>query len=640
MNILITNVSKVRLIEGRPKIDNYIDERENDFEGCMTNEAPIKSIIKRLQLDNQNLDRILYIESDTVRRRDENIKNLTHADFLRILINRYCDNNGYKPAEYDEVLDSIRISDEPNAEEVSESVFKVYNRIVQLSQQNDEVNIYIEANGGVRYVLSMLLSITKSLESRLDNVHIKEISSMVFNAKSSKEQDKRITCIRNTKSIFDTTQIVGIIDEFVNYGKVNSLKKYVEALFQDIEDNEMISDVDNIIVKLSQLSDDIQLCRTFKMLDDFYLDGGIGAAIQVFCDKYKENKDSEIVIFKYLLKEIYLEYKEVIYDGFENYEETILNLPKIIDWCVKKDFIQQAITLCSESIPQYLFASGKIELSKEYKIMVKSIPTKHYEECYYFISHMSKEFIPMLDAPKQNLICKKIQEIDSGKYLNANDEKWKVVFKDTELICQDDKVYSLCAVRVYKIVEYFMKLKNITENTIINMFKAYNIDSSIVNKKVKVSNNYSSTVLDALIGKCYSSKKGDNYDILKMKSKRIIVVLPQLIKCLIVDPVDEKEYDNVIDEVFSGESIDLADALKKKFSKNQSDKFYIKEVLKTGHVKTNIDAAKLQRILYLYSLCKEQRNLSNHAYVSEADREVAMNSYQISILIRSMIELC
>ena len=640
MNILITNVSKVRLMDGKPKIENYIDENGNEFEGCMTNEAPIKSIIRRLQKNGESLDRIIYIESDTVRKKDENISGMSHADFLRRLIYGYCENSGYRQAEYSEESDSIRISDEPNAEEVSESVFKVYNRIVGLSQQNDEINIYIESNGGVRYVLSMLLSITETLESRLDNVHIKEISSMVFNTRTSKGQEEKVTRIRNTKSIFDTTQLVGIIDEYVNYGKINSLKKYVESLFENMKDSIIVSDVYNIIAKLSQLSDDIQLCRTAKMLDDFYLNGGIGVVIKRFNKKYEENKTSEIVILKYLLSEIYREYKGVIYDDSEKNDESIKNLPKIIEWCVRKDFIQQAITLCSERIPQYLFASGKIRLSDEYKKEVERVPVKHYEKCYYFIAHLSNPFLTILNAPKQNYISEQIQKIDKGRYLPVIDEKWNIVFEDTKLVCDDrDKVYYSYAVQIYKIIESYMKLKNITKDNIVKLFQQYNIPIHVLGEKVKVSNVYSSSVLDALLGRCYCSKKGDNYTLLEQKSKRIIVSLPQLINYFIRDLVNKKEYDDMIDEVFKDYE-ELADALKKKFSKSQSEKFYIRAALKTGHIYSDIDDDRLQRILYLYSLCKEQRNLSNHAYVSADDETVAMNSSQISILMRSIIKLC
>lgn len=268
MNILITNVSTVKLHQGNVSEVEYKDGQDNTFQGRMTNEAPIKSIIKRLHSINERLDKIIYIESKKVR--EENIsvddKVMTHADFLRYFIDEYCNKNGYNRVPFVKDFDTVEISDSPNAKEVSESVFNVYKRVVELSKENDEVNVYIEANGGVRYVLSMLLSITKTIETQYDNVHIKEICSMVFSEKP--------ILIRNTKPIFDTTQIVGIVDEYINYGRINSLNKYVNSLSNNI-DGQIFHDIKEILSKLSQLSDDIQLCRTYKMLDDFYGEGGI-----------------------------------------------------------------------------------------------------------------------------------------------------------------------------------------------------------------------------------------------------------------------------------------------------------------------------------------------------------------------------
>lgn len=626
MNIVITNVSIVKFTkENKTVTYKYKDEENNEFEGHMTNEAPIESVIKRLHDAHYQLDKIIYIESDTIREREARIDNLTSAEYLRSLINRYCEENGYQIPEYDEMTDSVRISNEPNAREVSESVFKVYNRVVQLSRENDEVNIFVESNGGVRYVLTMLLSVTKTLEMRLDNVHIKEISSMVYNDGT--------TFIKNTKPIYDTTQIVGIIDEYINYGRVNSLRNYVESLFEKVKNREMINDVNNIISRLSQLSDDIQLCRTTKMLEDFYLDGGIGVVIQEFLKKYSDDAESAIVIFRYLLNVVYSEYKGVIYDGNENYEDTILNLPRVIEWCVKKNFMQQALTLCSEKIPQYLFASGRIELSEKFAELLDKADTKRYERCYYFVANLTNPFRIYLNAPKINYILDEIKRLDNGKRLSLSDEKWGSVYEKTELKCEtrDEKLLSY-ARQICKISEYYMRIKQISDKSIKEMFGKYEIPEEVLNNRVKVSNKYSCTVMTAL-------KNSDNKDSLAKKSTRMILILPRLIEWLMKED-NTNEYDSIVEEVFSEETEELVNALKRKYSQTQSEKFYIRSVLRTGHVKTNVSADELQRIMYLYSLCKEQRNLSNHANVSEDDREVALNSYQLSVLIRYMLKMC
>ena len=69
-NIMITNVSTVNL--SNFKKSEYVDKnverkKEVDYEATMTNEAPIKSVIKRLNQDGKSLDSIILITSPKVK---------------------------------------------------------------------------------------------------------------------------------------------------------------------------------------------------------------------------------------------------------------------------------------------------------------------------------------------------------------------------------------------------------------------------------------------------------------------------------------------------------------------------------------------------------------------------------------------
>lgn len=71
-NVLITNVSTIP--NAFPSVKKYVDDEKNVIEGKVTNEAPMKSIIKRLANKGENVDRIFLIESDTVRNSKKIIK--------------------------------------------------------------------------------------------------------------------------------------------------------------------------------------------------------------------------------------------------------------------------------------------------------------------------------------------------------------------------------------------------------------------------------------------------------------------------------------------------------------------------------------------------------------------------------------
>lgn len=645
MNVAVTNVSRIAFDRVKHNLmpRDYVDQELNQFHGVMTNEAPLKSLIKRLKGCGEELGRIIYIESDDVRTTKSipDYGMLSDADFLRLLINNSAE--GPYPL-YDSQKDSIRIADEPDESAVSETVFAVYRRMLELyeeSQQSGdkELNVYIEANGGIRYVLTMLLSIMRTLENSLEHFHIKEITSMVLNQNPVK--------ISDTKAIYDTTQITGIIDEYINYGRISNLEKYAESLFADAEPD-IKKSVEQIMQKLAKLADDIQLCRTRMMLDDFYLDGGIGKEIDTFFEEHKDYDDAAIRIFNYILQHIKEEYDKVIYKGYKQTPNNIIYLPKVIEWCLKKDFIQQALTLSSERIPEYLFKTGKLTLSDEMQALLDASKTDPYEPSYYFMAHLKQDFLSKMDNAKIKMVLDSIHEMDRNHSLLTED-KWMNIEIELPLTCSGELPLSLSSVkeRVYDLALEYMNLSysSIGEIRIKRLLSDNGFDENILERSVQLSNKIKTKLINAFQG-YYIDKNGEikSHCKLERKADRLVVILPELVRYALPTQQGMEEYSKIIDEIFTDEPDSFKDALKEKYSEKQSDKYYIREAMlpSFGHIRTNMagGADDLQRILYLFSMCKEQRNLSNHAHVSDDDRKVAMDSRQLEHLIKTLLEAC
>ncbi len=60
----------------------------------------------------------------------------------------------------------------------------------------------------------------------------------------------------------------------------------------------------------------------------------------------------------------------------------------------------------------------------------------------------------------------------------------------------------------------------------------------------------------------------------------------------------------------------------------------------SGAILSCIKWKDLQEILNIYSICKEQRNLSNHAHVSENDKLIAMNTRQLKVVMEALLGVC
>lgn len=624
-NVVITNVSllskskdeKENMIYDITAQKKYKDGKENIIYGTMTNEAPIKSIIKRLYDSHQTLDTIIFIASEKVRIKEIpfNEEKISHLDFLQKQIENYCADSSYKVPDYFDV----EIKNEPTMVEVSESVFNVYKKILDLSKDGKkDVNIFIESNGGIRYVLTMLLSLTKTLENYYPNIHISEITSMVYSTSNTADN---ATEIKNTKDVFDTAQLAGIAAEFVNYGRTKSLQRYVESSMTEIS-AEQKEDINLILRMLNKVGNDIQLCRTSDILNDFYGKDNIKITIDLFSKKYKDKNDASaiVTIFVHLVNIIIEELGKFIYVDYDEHIEPIEYLPKLINWCLEKSFIQQALTLCSERLPEYLFKTGKIQIDETLTKILDEEEKKNYERNYYFIAHLST-FIQKLKEPKYQKTKTNILNILNNTNINANNQ----IEKD-----------------IVSLLRNYKKLEEINEENLKRIFAESNVFTvSDLEEEISISNKIRTRLSFALMG-YYVSDAGklEIHPNLEKEDERIERILLGMIK--IWHKHDKQEimdneklrYDEILKELLNPSR---AETFIDEYSKTQSEKFFIGTEIDEGHISTNMEKENLQEWLYLYSICKEQRNLSNHA--SAPNEDIGMTFDELKTVIKKIISL-
>lgn len=631
LNILVTNVSFAKIKKDKIDKNRYVDVDGNEFIGGMTNEAPIKSISHRLGRNGKYLDAILFIESETVRNNHFMLdgEEYSHIDYLKKNVRNFLGEYVDKTKFVD-----IKISDEPTENDVADTVFQIYNHLLQWASEKKQLNIYIESNGGVRYVLTMLLSLTKTLENYYDNVHISEITSMIL--------QKQPTRIINTKGVFDTAQITGIADEFVNYGRINSLQRYFEEHKKDLN-QEQVEDVQRVLSKLKKLSDDIQLCRTYMMLEDLYGESNLKDVIDTFTRKYSGKENALISILRHILQLILDEMAKTVYRYIDCKKVPILFLPDTIEWCINKSYIQQALTFCSEQLSNYLVESGKMRLSAELQDVLNEKDTKDYDKNYYFLAHLN-EFNEEIKKCEINRVINTIRSNCELKMLSGNDWETMIKKSDSPIIEADDETKEIAQSIQNVIIKCFLKNSDLSDSFLESVFKENGFNVDILNIDVPVSNQIKSPLKLTMRGQ-YVDKNGEirNHENLAKNNKIIIKILPVIIRSAI-DSNNERHitesirlYEKIIDEMFS-DMPEIAEKLKEMYSSKQSKKYNLEEALATGFITSNLSSDCIQKIVYIYSLCKEQRNITNHAQDSYLETNVIMNTLQLKKLMKSLIE--
>ncbi len=339
-NILLLCLSPLSPYAQLNKYCAEIDGSTVFFEGSMTNEAPAKYIIDMLRAKGERLDKIVLICSNFVKtniREDapipaeaevESGTALSHLELFRRLIDKYARSAdrcySITPIEYIEVP----IPDLTNDFQVSESVIDAANEI---TSDGNDVQLFIDFNGGQRYIAFMILSIANLMKIR--GVKVPLIMTMNFDTKVN-----GVVPIQNMASLFESYDLISGINEYINYGRIGGLKRYFAPAGEEIQ---------SLLGSLETFSNNLQLCRTS------YIMSNKSALLAKLYDYVKKSddithNDTYSQLFSFVISDIL--------DGMRD----LLGgtLPEIIRWCVQKEFIQQALTFCSEEMPEYFVSSG------------------------------------------------------------------------------------------------------------------------------------------------------------------------------------------------------------------------------------------------------------------------------------------
>ncbi len=344
----------------RPKKNSYSYGNKEGvaLTGFMTNEAPTKAVIEILKRKNERLDKIVIICSEKtseVIKLDEKWaqenadelngiianQNATHKELYKKLINEYAVKTDARyqamPIEYAE----INIPNQTEDYEVSGTVIDAATAV------GSDVDLYIDFNGGQRYIAFMIVAISNLMKNR--SVEISQILTMNFDDKAG-----GITPIQNMNAVFNSFDLVSGINEYTNYGRIKTLKEYFDKNLKITErvNKELAKKIEKILKDMKMLSENLQLCRTGYIMEN-------REALWKELNEYSERMDLQTDMEK--SRNVYEQlFGYVIQDIIKGYKDLLTGeMPAVIGWCIARDFVQQALTFITEEMPGY-FNTKKI----------------------------------------------------------------------------------------------------------------------------------------------------------------------------------------------------------------------------------------------------------------------------------------
>ncbi len=298
--------------------DNYYQYQEGEIFAARSQLEPVTYMIdSERKKKGEKLDKIIILETTETQKLSNH--KISAVGFYKERVGRFLDEVEYVDIWIDEINP---------AEGIRKATSAVWQEFENQKNQQDQMNLWIDTQGGFRDVVMVFNAILSLL--REQGIEPKGIYSIRYTRENTKE--KPCPIINQTKN-YDIFKFVAAMQEFMDFGKATGFKKYYG------EENEFVQIIGGI-------ADAIQMCQPQKFEEAL-----MKFAVYLKSEKYND-VDPYLQIFVQFIKDDYG-------DLLEHPDNTV----EQIKWCVRKEFYQQAMTIYIEKMPKYYAEQGIVTLN-------------------------------------------------------------------------------------------------------------------------------------------------------------------------------------------------------------------------------------------------------------------------------------
>lgn len=416
------------------KINSYKAEGMDEvYNGLLTNEAATYYVMDELDKKNENLNKIILICTDKVRKEAIPKQNDLFTKIMKEQINcteeKYITPRNYYIASVidyinekknekkfkgyecyectqkifengDDNLPSlfqiISIKDKPQEADIYKCMVKVINSL------EDEDKLYIDINGGYRDANAILLGLCRVLGVMKPKVKVEQNIYIPFVCRPG-EDSEVVNDITDRTFLFSMFDLISGIDEFSKYGSINKLSEYYKNATGDFKE---------LLISMKKVSDGLKLCFSDKIIQGFE---SLKQSFNAFKEQRNAHSELEVFLIDYLKRS----YGTLI--NKDNSQE--IDLIQLINWCVEHDLVQPALSLCVEKIPDYLEAKKIYYVDAEIKDVFVSIVRKNVRKNSFKNKEWYQIFTNILPKMKNGRLNRNSLKIIIKEQLKSNSEK-------------------------------------------------------------------------------------------------------------------------------------------------------------------------------------------------------------------------
>ena len=295
-------------------------------------------MMNMLRGTGEKLDEIVFLntretaDESELKLPDQTTEKISPDEYFTRQITEYAKKTEMQPPTFTKLYDA-EWKGATEKEEALKKITKAVERIRKLKQEaletGEPFHLWYDNHGGVRNTTITSLSILNVLKE--ENISPDYSLFVQFDNKSKRDPIKTYHVFQDTISA-DILEFTNVIQSFLLYGRSESLMRYRES-----HPDEIGSTGDRLLEQIRNISDAISLC-------DIVLFEKSLAEIRKLLDSNENHYDGLLEIFR---TNIQASYGDLLQEGSTIIDE--------IEWCVRKGFYQQAVSIIEARMPEYLY---------------------------------------------------------------------------------------------------------------------------------------------------------------------------------------------------------------------------------------------------------------------------------------------
>lgn len=242
-----------------------------------------------------------------------------------------------------------------DTKQLGDNIICLCQAIVAYKEQlpaNSKIKLYIDTTGGIRNA-AMLFLIVGRIMSYLGI----EVANIFYTS-----WNKGKCTVHEIKDVYDLLDLIAGFEEFLMFGSAKKLNDHykLDSFIRTKGDQDLNQkSINDLIKAMNRFSDVINISRRGEFKTELsYLAERLS---KIRFDQDSSAEDFNYQLIKFLREPIEKEYTSLFKPKMLNINDDL----SYVEWCLKHDYVQQALTLFKECVPTVLIEKGIIEVDKD-----------------------------------------------------------------------------------------------------------------------------------------------------------------------------------------------------------------------------------------------------------------------------------